>query len=76
MERDAVLSRFDAIEAKVERLLSHCRTLEEERDSLKEKLAAKEALLAEMESRELDRMQEEENMQQKIDALLERLDAF
>lgn len=76
MERDVILGRFDAIEAKVESLLSHYRILEEERDSLKAKLAAKEELLAEMESRELERMQEEESMQQKIDALLERLDAF
>ncbi|MDY0164212.1 hypothetical protein [Desulfobotulus sp.] len=76
MERDVVLSKFDAIESKVERLLAHCKALEEEKNSLQEKLAVKDAQLEEMETRELERMQEEELMQKKIDALLERLDAY
>ncbi|TYT74607.1 hypothetical protein [Desulfobotulus mexicanus] len=76
MEREVVLNRFDAIESKVERLLTHCKTLEEERDLLKAELADINALLEDMMQKESERVQDEEAMQKKIDALLEKLDAF
>ncbi|MCW7755102.1 hypothetical protein OOT00_14025 [Desulfobotulus sp. H1] len=76
MERDVVLSRFDAIESKVERLLAHCRALEEERESLKVELADTNARLEEMIHKDSERVQDEQAMQKKIDALLERLNAF
>ncbi|TWI68226.1 hypothetical protein LZ24_02601 [Desulfobotulus alkaliphilus] len=76
MEREVVLNRFDAIESKVERLLAHCKALEEERDALKVELADINALLEDMMQKESERVQDEEAMQKKIDALLEKLDAF